>query len=278
MSWREGDTIAEADVGALFAAAATLHAVAPWRLAANDQPIAVDVPSLQVHDACLAILGLHGDERGFVLFDSFAAYDAFGDRPGDLSGYLLSLNFEPADALPSSMRDEARTSGWPVSADDAWPVLLCLEPDGERRANRTADVALAAACASALATVFERHGEVFRVRHVRRVVEELVLRDGVAVRLRAPHPDVRRRAACACGSGRTFAGCHLRTDPTAPDRAYERAHWAAWPRQALPALGGRTPRQAVRTADGRAAVERVVSELAADGVDVDPLRAALGLP
>jgi hypothetical protein len=278
MSWLEGGAIAAHDVGAMFAAAAVLHRLAPWTLAASDQTIAVDVPSLGVHDACLAVLGLRGEERGVVVFDSFASFDAFGERPDDLTGYLLSLNYEPAAALPASMCDEARAFGWPVDGDDAWPVVLCLEADGERRANATADVALATACAAALAPLLERHGDVFRTRRAARVVEELALPDGVLVRLRAPHPDVRRRVECACGSGRTFAGCHLRADPASPDRAYERAQYAAWPHLPLPALDGRTPRQAVRTGPGRAAVEQVLAHLATAGVDVAPLRAALGLP
>ncbi|MFO8048494.1 MAG: SEC-C metal-binding domain-containing protein [Desulfosudaceae bacterium] len=37
-------------------------------------------------------------------------------------------------------------------------------------------------------------------------------------------------------------------------------HWEGWVDQALPALGGKTPRQAIKTADGREAVEALLQE------------------
>lgn len=63
-------------------------------------------------------------------------------------------------------------------------------------------------------------------------------------------------------------------------------HYATWPDHPLPALDGKTPRQAMRTQKGRAAVERLLAEIEhreqasppAVRYDVDALRTALGLP
>ena len=64
----------------------------------------------------------------------------------------------------------------------------------------------------------------------------------------------------------------------------KRRHYADWPEHPLPALDGMTPRQAVRTADGRAAVDNLLKEMEnqeqrAPGAafDFSALRRALGL-
>lgn len=82
--------------------------------------------------------------------------------------------------------------------------------------------------------------------------------------------------------------------PTAPPTdemqraaaAFKAQHHATWPDVPLPALGGKTPRQAVTTKRGRAEVERLLADLEhheqsdspAARYDVDILRTALGLP
>jgi hypothetical protein len=69
--------------------------------------------------------------------------------------------------------------------------------------------------------------------------------------------------------------------------AYKEQHYATWPDTALPALKGKTPRQAVRTKAGREAVSKLLRSMefdeaqseGADGVafDFGKLRKALGL-
>ena len=46
-------------------------------------------------------------------------------------------------------------------------------------------------------------------------------------------------------------------------------HWRAWVDDSIPALGGKTPREAVQTADGREAVEALLFEAERHGID-DP--------
>lgn len=41
-------------------------------------------------------------------------------------------------------------------------------------------------------------------------------------------------------------------------------HWESWVNQKIPALGGKSPRQAVRTADGREAVEALLKDAERD--------------
>ena len=67
---------------------------------------------------------------------------------------------------------------------------------------------------------------------------------------------------------------------------YKAGHYGTWPDHPLPALEGKTPRQAMRTQEGQAKVERLLAELEhneqasppAERYDVDELRTALGLP
>jgi len=64
-------------------------------------------------------------------------------------------------------------------------------------------------------------------------------------------------------------------------------HYAKWPDQKLPALGGKTPRQAVKTAAGRQAVEQLIRDMehgaerdrkqGRPAFDFKPVRKALGL-
>jgi hypothetical protein len=66
-----------------------------------------------------------------------------------------------------------------------------------------------------------------------------------------------------------------------------RKHYRAWVDQPIPALGNRTPRQAMRSADGREAVEALIAQLERDAARMQPpldpdvtreLRETLGLP
>ena len=65
-----------------------------------------------------------------------------------------------------------------------------------------------------------------------------------------------------------------------------RQHYRRWVDNKVPALGNRTPREAVRDADGREAVEALIAQIERDGPKMSPpmdpaivreLREALGL-
>jgi SEC-C motif len=96
---------------------------------------------------------------------------------------------------------------------------------------------------------------------------------------------------------RALAGAPLPPDPEqerlmampevqAALRETLRRHYRSWPDEQLPALGGRTPRQAVQDADGREAVQALLRQFERDMKRQDPaltagiideLRAALGI-
>jgi hypothetical protein len=67
-------------------------------------------------------------------------------------------------------------------------------------------------------------------------------------------------------------------------RQHLESHYRAWIDQKLPVLGGKSPRQVVRTTDGRAKVEALLvgmersGPLAEHGVRLDFVREELGLP
>lgn len=69
-------------------------------------------------------------------------------------------------------------------------------------------------------------------------------------------------------------------------QSYKSGHYGTWPDHPLPALDGKTPRQAMRTQKGRAQVERLLADLEyneqasppGERYDIDELRTALGLP
>lgn len=68
-------------------------------------------------------------------------------------------------------------------------------------------------------------------------------------------------------------------------RSLKHRHYSRWPDEALPALGGQTPREAVRSAEGRSAVDALLKQMenmeeriaGADGFDFAPIRRELRL-
>lgn len=49
-----------------------------------------------------------------------------------------------------------------------------------------------------------------------------------------------------------------------------RAHYRNWIDEKIPALNGKTPRQAVRTRDGREAVAALIDQIERDGARMSP--------
>jgi hypothetical protein len=114
--------------------------------------------------------------------------------------------------------------------------------------------------------------------------------------------DLRRRVEAACG---TLVSHRARArvdpseltehapaalDPPPPEadaflRAFKERHYADWVDQELPALGGRSPRAAVRSKGGRAQVEILLKDIeyreaslpAGQRFDFSPIRDQLGL-
>ena len=124
-----------------------------------------------------------------------------------------------------------------------------------------------------------RHGSMENTVIGRAVVSEETLRIQTNSRERADA--LRKRVETACGDrirhrGREHADpLSDKAAPALPDSAPEslspvpaqlvlelkQRHYADWPDQPLPALNGQTPREAVRTAEGRAAVDDLLKDM-----------------
>jgi len=228
------------DVAWLFRAAADLWTVAPWRVASDDQVLALDVPALGIKDACVSILGQLQESFGFVVFESFDAFARFADQMPDdgtepdgidMSGCLAALDFTHRRDLSKVRRREIQTHGWQVAAPDAHPHVVCADADGMPRAETADEVRLVAACAEALAAFCRRHVDVFEHEPTGPTTEAVEIHapnGSMIAGVTAPHPAllselakpapppprVGRNDPCPCGSGRKYKKCHLDARPT----------------------------------------------------------------
>lgn len=57
MSYFEDGQIEAEEVAKLFVAAKLLYEIAPWMAATDDQPVRMDIPTLEVDGACLCVIG-----------------------------------------------------------------------------------------------------------------------------------------------------------------------------------------------------------------------------
>ena len=287
-SYFEGGRIPPEVVAELFTAAAHLYRTAPWKVVADTQVIGMDVPALGVEGACVSVLGHLGANLGVLICPSLAGYEAFGrtaaggalegDGPVDLGTHSLSLNFVRGADLPGSMRREAATHAWPVAGPDAYPLAMGVERDGAFRPLVPRDLKEDPAYVF-LRPGGTRHGNMGDTVLGRAVVSGETLRIETNSRERADA--LRKRVETACGDRIRHRG-REHADPlpdkaalALPDSAPEslspvpaqlalelkQHHYADWPDQPLPALKGRTPRETVRTAEGRAAVDDLLKDM-----------------
>lgn len=194
-SYFEGGRVPRDRVADLFAAARALHAAAPWKRAAEEQTLRMDIPALGVEGACVSIIGALGQSLGLIIFPSQMAFHAFAgtadagplsEGPVDLGTTMLSLTFERAGRLPPSMRREALEHGWRVAGPDAYPRVEHRDKDGVSRPLTERDVRIATACALAVTAFTTSHGQVFSADHFEPVSVTFTGHDQVAVRLTAP--------------------------------------------------------------------------------------------
>ena len=240
-SYFEDGRVPEPLVAFLFQCAERLYRVAPWKGAAGDLIVRLDIPELGVNGACAVVIGSLGESFGLLVFPSFAAFDAFEAAASEppskrdsqgLGTELLSLEFERGAALPASLRREVAKHGWPVASAAAYPRVSVRERDGVLRPLEARDVQIAALGASALASFCMRgpigssdappRSESFADEHAY----------GATTRVTAPYeafdlfadsadessaptsseplaPKTSRNAPCPCGSGKKYKRCHL---------------------------------------------------------------------
>ena len=239
-SYFEDGRVPPATVARLFAAADVLWAVAPWRVATDDQLLRLDIPALGVEGACVCIIGNLGQNLGLLIFPSLAGYEAFvgaaehfdpGSANVDVGSDSLALEFERGAELPAQMRREVSAHGWPVADANAYPRVSRRERDGALRPLVERDVQIAAACATSLSAFFAKHASLFAEESFEPVCESWFDEDDLEVRFTLPYeafeffdvepaprraPRARPRAGrndpCPCGSGKKYKRCHLSAD------------------------------------------------------------------
>lgn len=163
-SFLANGTLSADSMEALFKAAAALFRIAPWQYVFDEQLIEVDIPVLDVHGACLSIIGSLGESLGFILFASLYDYERMvefshaldeGTESVDIGCKFISLNYELGANLPSAKRREAHRHHWPVAAASAYPIVEYRDDSGFPRDPTARELSIITACSEALVSVFE---------------------------------------------------------------------------------------------------------------------------
>ncbi len=271
-SYLEQGRLSPAAVAALFEAGRALFAHAPWTTTGDAPLLWMDIPSLGVEDAIVAVIGQTSDFRGLLIFASVDDLDAYFDaaeeeayKTGNLGAGLLSLTFEPAAELPPSMRREAMEHGWPVHAPDAYPVVQKREADGVPNPLTAGDLRIATACAEALAALLDKHATLPDAAKIDHLAETYFNEHGREVRLSfldqdvddddpfdfgteeidayEPFPELGpfqpragRNEPCPCGSGRKYKKCHLPIEESRHDEGRRATSAHAMDAQLVPEL------------------------------------------
>jgi hypothetical protein len=219
--------------------------------------------------------------------DFDAAYSDFQANPPELhntDGDPVLITTDHFDIAPGKRRDvEAQLTAManvePPEADEIPPVYRFLRPGN--------------AMHKSWETTLIGHGRLTDTRlelETNSLVRADALRervegacgDGISHRVREHADPLSAEAA----SGEPLAAA----EPPSPEaeqliREFKQRHYADWPDHPLPALDGRTPREAVTTAQGRGAVDVLLKDMEnheqrageAGAFDFLPLRKELGL-
>ncbi|TVP49157.1 MAG: hypothetical protein EA350_02405 [Gemmatimonadales bacterium] len=139
----------EAEVAALFRAAAEFFRAAPWCVLADGEPLGFEPEGGAPWAG--AIMGQGGEVFGLALYaepgDLMSLYegpgiedddDATGVRAmpgaqavlGAMEGRVITLLFEEANDLPRPMRREVARKGWEVASPSAYPTLVVMNTPG----------------------------------------------------------------------------------------------------------------------------------------------------
>ena len=257
----------------LFAAASLFFRAAPWTKVDESQVLQVDIPALGVDAACLCIIGGAGESFGLLLYRSYATYVAFPSGPpgpatdGAEETALRSLSFSRKRKIPAAMLEEISRHRWKVAGANAYPEVMAVDSEATRRPVTERDVRILTACTRAFLAFFATHGNLFSAENREAECEVYTADDGVTVTLTAAHA-----AAATAKSDEERI------------RQLKEAHYRQWLDMPLPAFGGKTPRDAARSAKGRKALDLVLRQIenvensGAEGerFDVASLRRELG--
>jgi hypothetical protein len=129
----------DADVAALFRAAAAFFRAAPWSILEGDDVLGFALPEgppwagvIMGQAREVYGLALYAQPSDVIaLFEGGAArqHQALGD-PGAMEGRIITLIFEKAHELPRPMRREVARRGWEVASPSAYPTLVAVNTPG----------------------------------------------------------------------------------------------------------------------------------------------------
>jgi hypothetical protein len=153
-----------AAMASFFDAAAELYRAAPWQVIASDQHLmSVTIEKLGLKHAVLSVIGQLGKNAGFVLFGSYAAFQAYLSAGVALArGESASmpahftLHFERGSELPTSLRKQIISQGWQVADTEAFPWMRVLDEDLVARMPTPAELSIAELIARGLPKLLEQ--------------------------------------------------------------------------------------------------------------------------
>jgi hypothetical protein len=189
-----------ATLAAFFAAADRVYAHAPWERASDSQILSADASGFDWgKSACLSIIGALGESRGLLLFRSFEDYRRFPEqagpaqaagRPTVIDAPLFAINFDVRRDAPKEYVQQAKAAR--VSSRDSGGFPW-IQHFGARTVSLdldAGDYVFATALLEALASLLDRHPDVFES------ALDLPVRTGgprsarTVVKLQAPHPEM----------------------------------------------------------------------------------------
>lgn len=164
-SYFSHESIAEPDLGKLFAAAAALYRLRPWTKVREHQIVRIDIPTLGVHEGVMSIIGERGESLGMLFFFSLADFESFGEPAQDPNGTpqlrpFISLSFGSKTSVPPSMAREIEEHRWKLTGPSAYPAIITHDGSAPH-APQKRDVQLMTVCALVFSTVFQEAGETF---------------------------------------------------------------------------------------------------------------------
>ena len=224
-----------------FAAARLLWLAAPWEVAGDMDLIGLDLPDLEIEDACVSIMGGAGMEYGIAIYESLEHFETFiavgsqasdPDEGIDLGGEELLLAFEPEDAVPPAIVAQAKEHGLITAGPRAFPTLSLVRRDASFASPTPEEIEITTAVAAAVASFVIKHRHSFEKGDAPFVRETYELDNAPAVTLTAPFGvsdafedefdglptatsatvsgrKVGRNEPCPCGSGKKYKRCCL---------------------------------------------------------------------
>ena len=191
LSYLEGGSVSEKTVAEFFQAAETLYRVAPWKKMTEVQPVRVDIPALDVREACFSVAGSMGESQGLFLFGSIDDFEFFfsekeDDEENGPGVPFLALEFSNATDLPPLMKKEAARHGWPVASVRSYPRIHSIDRNGIGRPLTDLDYFIFKMICAALPAFVLKHGALFESDEFEPISESYFNAEDQEVRFTAP--------------------------------------------------------------------------------------------